>query len=346
MCMTQKREWMFPKNITGHHKVNAKDRTQIRSQLRKLRTNQIVGPEILRYSTENFLVEDISTQKKKYVHMTGFNWASNDYLCFLSYSRVQEPASYPIKIQRYARTAVDCTWHLPSCRNSDHNKHRNAGTAAAWLLVYGRETEAPSAGARHGNWASTACSGPVFARLGNWERWTEASKERTEPDGALLESNAGGLSAKRGTRGSAGSALPDPWRPGCLLCPQLYLNLRSEHYEQEPERYEQSEGRAEKSMGNRLNRNKSLPKFFQKITTRLVSYPERIIAQFLLYLREISVRAKTKKKVPKTKMVDFFVLEDSFNSRHSTNQRKKNDSIWSRIDETINPQNNSENHRK
>jgi hypothetical protein len=68
MCMTQKREWMFPKNITGHHKVNAKDRTQIRSQLRKLRTNQIVGPEILRYSTENFLVEDISTQKKLRAH--------------------------------------------------------------------------------------------------------------------------------------------------------------------------------------------------------------------------------------------------------------------------------------
>jgi hypothetical protein len=75
----------------GHHKVNAKDRTQIGLQSRKLRTKQIAGPEIPWHSTENFLDVDISTQtdelkvlqkiqpqamletKKNYVHMTAFN---------------------------------------------------------------------------------------------------------------------------------------------------------------------------------------------------------------------------------------------------------------------------------
>jgi hypothetical protein len=51
------------------------------------------------------------------------------------------------------------------------------------------------------------------------------------------------------------------------------------------------------------------PNFAQGITKELVSYPERIIAQFLSSLREISDRAKNTKKPLKTKIVDFSVLE-------------------------------------
>jgi hypothetical protein len=53
----------------------------------------------------------------------------------------------------------------------------------------------------------------------------------------------------------------------------------------------------------------SISNFAQKITKELVSYFERTIAQFLPNLREISDRAKNMKKFPKTKIVDFSVLE-------------------------------------
>jgi hypothetical protein len=86
-----------------------------------------------------------------------------------------------------------------------------------------------------------------------------------------------------------------------------------------------------------------------------VSYPERTIAQFLPNLREISDWAKNTKKSPKRKslispcssrfnQINFY---GSFNSYHSTNQRKKNEQNWTQVNETKKQKkNSSENHRK
>jgi hypothetical protein len=73
-----------------------------------------------------------------------------------------------------------------------------------------------------------------------------------------------------------------------------------------------------------------------------VSYPERTIAQFLPNLRKISDWAKNTKKSPKRKslispcssrfnQINFY---GSFNSYHSTNQRKKNEQNWTQVNET------------
>jgi hypothetical protein len=47
MSTIQLSAWMFPSNTARHHKSNAKDGTQIRSQSRKPQTKQIVEPKIL-----------------------------------------------------------------------------------------------------------------------------------------------------------------------------------------------------------------------------------------------------------------------------------------------------------
>lgn len=56
------------------------------------------------------------------------------------------------------------------------------------------------------------------------------------------------------------------------------------------------------------------PKLAERITTELRGYPERIIAQFLLKLREIPIsRKNTVFFFPKTtKFVDFFVLKSNY----------------------------------
>jgi hypothetical protein len=41
MSMTQKNRWMFPRNIVGHHKANAKDETQNGAQTIKKRVARL-----------------------------------------------------------------------------------------------------------------------------------------------------------------------------------------------------------------------------------------------------------------------------------------------------------------